>query len=179
MNNPATDKLVEAYNRMMERVRHAVEEAEAKALPGIRHSVEKARETAVELEELSHDEAEKVAQYLKRDMQDAGRHLAETGHELGDWLRFDIDRIEDGLLEIFSQVADRTRIEWVQLQAELERDPPYHTGEVTGPGTVYCSACNEALHFHHTARIPPCPKCHGTTFRRWPVEVAGQPAGED
>jgi predicted nucleic acid-binding Zn-ribbon protein len=165
-----TDKLVQAYNRMMERVRHAVEEAESKTLPSIRHSVEKARETAVELEELTHDEAEKVAYYLKRDMQDAGHHLSESSHELADWLRFDIDRIEDRLLELFSQVADRTRLEWLELQEELQRDPPYHTGEVTGPGSLYCTTCNEALHFHNTARIPECPKCASTTFRRWPVQ---------
>ena len=171
MTNPAADKLVQAYNRMMERIRHALEDAESKALPSIRHSVDKARETAVELEELSHDEAEKVAYYLKRDVQDAGRHLAETSHELGDWLRFDIDRIEDRLLEIFSLVADRTKIEWMELQEELEKDPPYHSGEITGPGTLYCSACNEPVHFHHTARIPPCPKCRNGTFRRWPVET--------
>ena len=47
MSSPATDKLVQAYNRMMERVRHALEEAESKALPTIRHSIEKARGTAV------------------------------------------------------------------------------------------------------------------------------------
>ena len=170
MTNPATDKLVHAYNRMMERVRHALEEAESKALPTIRHSIEKSRETAVELEELTQEEADKVAYYLKRDVHDAGKHLAETSHELADWLRFDIDRIEDRLLEIFSRVADRTKIEWVELQQELEKDPPYHSGEVTGPGTLYCSACNEALHFHHTARIPPCPKCRSGTFRRWPTE---------
>ena len=171
MTNPAADKLVQAYNRMMERIRHALEDAESKALPSIRHSVYKARETAVELEELSHDEAEKVAYYLKRDVQDAGRHLAETSHELGDWLRFDIDRIEDRLLDIFSLVADRTKIEWMELQEELEKDPPYHSGEITGPGTLYCSACNEPVHFHHTARIPPCPKCRNGTFRRWPLET--------
>jgi len=172
MPSATTDKLVKAYNRMMERVRHSLDEAEAKALPSIRQSVEKARETAVELEELSHDEAEKIAYYLKRDIQDAGRHLAETSEELGDWLRFDIDRIEDRLLELFSRVADRTRIEWTELNNELQRDPPYHSGEVTGPGSLYCTSCNEALHFHHTARIPPCPHCQNGTFRRWPVEKA-------
>jgi ssDNA-binding Zn-finger/Zn-ribbon topoisomerase 1 len=165
----STDKLVQAYNRMMERVRHALEDAESKALPTIRHSVEKARETAVELEELTHDEAEKVAYYLKRDMQDAGRHLSESSHELADWLRFDIDRIEDQLLDLFSRVADRTSLEWLELQEELQRDPPYHAGEITGPGSLYCTTCNEALHFHHTARIPECPKCGNGTFRRWPV----------
>lgn len=171
MTSPTSDKLVQAYNRMMERIRQMLEEAESKALPSIRHSVDKARETAVELEELSHDEAEKVAYYLKRDVQDAGQHLAETSHELGDWLRFDIDLIEDRLLGIFRLVADRTKLEWLELQEELEKDPPYQSNEVTGPGTLYCSSCSESMHFHHTARIPACPKCGNGTFRRWPVEI--------
>ncbi len=171
MTDKTSDKLVQGYNRMMERAREAIEQAESKALPVLRESIEKARHTAVELEELSHDEAQKIADWLKRDLQDAGRHLAETREELGEWLRFDLDQIEDSLLDVFSRVADRTRVEWAQLKIELERDPPHRTGEITGPGTLYCDACNEALHFHHTARIPPCPKCHGTTFRRWPVET--------
>ncbi len=172
MTSPATDKLVHAYHRMMERVHHALEEAETKTLPSIRQSVEKAREKAVELEELTREESEKVAYYLKRDMQDAGRYLSESSEELSDWLRFDIDQIEGRVLEIFSRVADRTRVEWAELQQELKQDPPYHSGEITGPGTLYCSSCNEALHFHHTARIPPCPKCRSGTFRRWPTESA-------
>lgn len=170
MNSPTGDKLEQAYNRMMERVHHAIETAENKALPGIRHSIEKARETAVELGELTQEEAEKIARYLKRDMHDAGQHLAESGEELGSWLRFDLGQIEDRLLELFSSVADKTRLEWLELKQELEKDPPYHSGEITGPGTLYCASCNEAVHFHHTARIPPCPKCKNGTFRRWPVE---------
>lgn len=164
-----TDRLVQAYNRMMERVRHTLEEAESKTLPNIRQSIDRARDNAVELEELTRDEAEKVAYYLKRDMQDAGRHLSESGHELADWLRFDIDRIEDNLLELFGRVADRTRLEWLELQHELESDPPYHSGEITGPGTLYCTACNEPQQFHRTAPIGTCPACGGSTFRRWPV----------
>ena len=124
------------------------------------------------LEELTQEEADKVSYYLKRDVHDAGKHLAESSHELADWLRFDIDQIEDRLLDIFGRVADRTKIEWMELQHELEQDPPYHSGEVTGPGTLYCSACNESLHFHHTARIPPCPKCRSGNFRRWPTEAS-------
>jgi predicted RNA-binding Zn-ribbon protein involved in translation (DUF1610 family) len=170
MTSPATDKLVQAYNRMMERVRHALEDAEARALPTLRQSVEKARDTAVELEELSRDEAEKISYYVKRDLQDVGRHLSETGNELSDWLRFDIDRLETRLLELLTQVADRTRVEWAELQRELQQDPPYHSGEVTGPGSLYCAACNQALHFHHTARIPACPHCGNESFRRWPLE---------
>ncbi len=170
MTNPTTDKLIQAYHHMMERVHEAFEKAENNALPSLKSSIEKARETAVELEELTHDEAEKVAYYLKRDAQDAGQHLSETGQELADWLRFDINRIEDRLLALFSQVADRTRVEMAELQEILKQDPPYHSGEVTGPGTLYCASCNEAVHFHHTARIPECHKCGSSNYRRWPKE---------
>lgn len=170
MPNPTADDLVKAYNRMMERVRHSLDDMETRALPSLRSSMDQARKTAVELGELSHDEAEKISYYLKRDMQDAGRHLAESSEEIADWLRFDIDRIEDSLLNIFSSVADRTRVEWAELNSELQRDPPYHSGEITGPGTLYCGSCNEALQFHYTARIPLCPQCQSDTFRRWPTD---------
>lgn len=170
MNNPTTDKLVQAYNQMMERVRHTLAGTEARVLPTLKHSLDKARETAVELGELSHDEAEKISMWLKRDVQDAGKHLAENSHELGDWLRFDIDQIEDRLLQMFTGVADKTRLEIQQLQQKLEQDPPHMSGEITAPGTLYCTRCNEALVFNHTARIPVCPQCGNESFRRWPVE---------
>ena len=48
-------------------------------------------------------------------------------------------------------------------QAELAG---YHTGEITGPGTLVCDNCGEELHFHKPSRIPPCPKCKGTSFHR-------------
>lgn len=170
MPDSATEKLIEAYHRMIERVRNAIEQAESRALPNIRQNVEKARETAVDLGELTHDEAEKVAYFVKRDVQDAAQHLSESSHELADWLRFDIDRIEDQLLEAFSSVADHTKLEWLELRQELENDPPYHSGEIAGPGSLYCTACNEAVHFHQIASIPECPRCGNTTFRRWPLE---------
>lgn len=170
MNSTNTDKLVKAYNLMMERAHHTLHEAEAKVVPTLKHSVEKARETAVELGELTHEEAEKIAMWLKRDARDAGKHLAENSHELADWLRFDIDQIENRLLELFTSVADKTRLEIQQLQQKLEQDPPHMSSEITGPGTLYCTQCNEAVVFNHIARIPACPKCGNESFRRWPVE---------
>jgi len=171
MTDKTSDKLIKGYNRMMERAREAIEQAESKAMPVLRESIEKARHTAVELEELSHDEAQKIADWLKRDLQDASSHLAKTRKGLADWLRFDLDLVEDSLLGLLKQVADPALVELTKLREELKRDLPYHTGEITGPGTLHCGTCNETLHFHGTARIPPCPKCHGTTFRRWPVET--------
>jgi len=60
MTDKTSDKLIQGYNRMMERARDTIEQAESKAMPVLRQSIEKARHTAVELEELSHDEAQLI-----------------------------------------------------------------------------------------------------------------------
>ncbi|MES9926605.1 MAG: hypothetical protein ABW158_00685, partial [Candidatus Thiodiazotropha sp. 6PDIVS] len=42
----------------------------------------------------------------------------------------------------------------------------YHTGEVTGPGTLVCAQCGKEMHFKKTGHIPPCSGCKGTDFQR-------------
>ncbi len=161
-----TEQSTGAYNRMMERVKSAIEDAGEQAIPAMQKNIEHARDKAVELGELTREEAEKIADYLKRDLQDAGEFLANTGHELGDWLRFDIDLIEDRLLDILSQVTDRTKVELMQFEQQFREGPAYRTGEITGPGTLMCDQCGELLHFHATGHIPPCPRCKSTHYHR-------------
>jgi predicted RNA-binding Zn-ribbon protein involved in translation (DUF1610 family) len=163
---PAREKWLEAYDNMMVRVKTAIEEAEEATLPKLQEFIHNARDKAVELGELSREEAEKIAWFLHRDLQDAGQHLAETGHELGDWLRFDIDLVEDRLLDVLSMVADHTRLEMLQFEHDIEEGPAWNAGEVTGPGTLVCEACGETVRFHATGYIPECPNCGHTVYHR-------------
>jgi predicted RNA-binding Zn-ribbon protein involved in translation (DUF1610 family) len=160
------EKWLRAYDDMMVRVKTAIEEAEEYALPAIKRHIAKARDTAVVLEELTKEEAEKVAYFLERDVEDAGRHLAESGHELSDWLRFDIGLIEDRLLEVLAKVADHTRLDMLQFERDLKEGPPYNAGEITGPGTLECVSCGAVIRFHAIGYIPNCPSCAHTVFRR-------------
>jgi len=66
----------------------------------------------------------------------------------------------------FSQVADHTRLEWANLERQAREADLYHSGELTGPGTLTCCACSQTLNFKKTGHIPPCPKCHTTRFSR-------------
>jgi len=168
MNEDKTtrEQWLAAYDDMMVRVKTAIEEAEEATVPALRRHIHNARDLAVELGELTRDEAEKIATYLERDLLDAGRHLADTGHQLGDWLRFDIDLIEDRLLEALSSVADHTRLEMLQFERDLQEGPPWNTGEITGPGTLVCANCGESIRFHATGYIPNCPNCEHTVFHR-------------
>ena len=160
------EKWLAAYDDMMMRVKTAYEEAEESTRPALQRFIHKARDTAVELEELTTEEAEKVAYYLHRDLQDAGKHLAESGHELGDWLRFDISQLEDRLLSVLSLVADRTRLEMLQFEHDIEEGPAWKAREITGPGTLVCDSCDASMRFHATGQIPNCPTCGHTVFHR-------------
>ncbi len=81
-------------------------------------------------------------------------------------MSFDLELVEERLLDVFAKVADKTRLELAQLEAQAKRAETYHTGEITSIGTLACHACDTLVHFKKTGRIPPCPKCHKTVFVR-------------
>jgi len=166
-NRSTNEKLVQAYNQMMLRVSETLAEATQKAEPVLRKAIEAAEDKAVELGELSREEAQKISEYLSRDIQDAGEYLAsDEAEELASWLRFDIQLIETKFFDMFLSVADRAKLDMLDFEEQLAEATQYHTGEITGPGTLQCTACGELIHFHEAGHIPPCPKCHATEFVR-------------
>jgi hypothetical protein len=159
-------KLVDAYNKMLERLHVAMEEVGRHARPDFREQLKQAAEKASELGELGREEAEQIAGYLQRDIRDAAQWMAENGDELRDWLRFDIELVESRLFDAVNSVADKTRLELKRLEEQAGLVGEWKTGEISGIGTLVCESCGELLHFHTSGHIPPCPKCHGTTFKR-------------
>jgi hypothetical protein len=159
------EKLTGAYNRMLEHAKQSLEKAAQGSLPSLKQLIDGAKKTAVELEELTIEEAELIGGYLRRDLHDAAQRTEERGHELAEWLRFDIELVEERLAEVFSHLVDHTRLELDQL-AEEAKHHEWNTGDVTTLGSLVCGQCGHELHFHATARIPACPKCQGTRFHR-------------
>ncbi len=155
--------LGEAYELMLERAMADFQKAEHKSREALHRFIDRAREKAVELEELTEEDAGRVADSLKRDLDHQARYLAETGKDLGDWLGFDVEMLEERTREALLSVADPTVLELLALKA---RAATYRTGEIAGPGTLVCAQCGERLHLHRAGRIPPCPRCHGTVFHR-------------
>jgi len=161
-----SDRLVDAYERMLERVHNAIALAEKEAVPAFRELLYKTRDNMIELGELTREEAQKVAEYVERDIEDAASYLAETGEDLKSWWRFDLDLVEQRMLEMFSRVADQTSLQLQSFAEQARQAGLYHTGDVTGPGTLVCDSCGKEIRMHKTGRIPPCPKCHATSFKR-------------
>ncbi len=171
MNKPVKhdpfDVLGQAYEKMYE---HAVEnfkKAEHKTAEVLHELIDEAAEVAAEIEGVSRDDALRLAKFIKRDIDEAGSYLSEMGRELKDWLGFETSLLEMEFIDKLLQIADKTALEWLQLQ-QVAKQHEYHTGEVTGPGTLVCDVCGEKLHFRRAGKIPPCPACHATGFHREP-----------
>jgi hypothetical protein len=175
-DSSSSSRWVEAYQRMMERAKHQLEEweqAEKAAFPQLSASIEQAAEKAVELGELTREEAQLIGSYLKRDWEDAGHYLTVTGRDLRTWLRFDLELLEDRLLEFFQRGVDQSRLDLLAFEtppASIEEEC-YRCGEITGPGTLQCEACGAWVAFHAPAAIGPCLVCGGESFLR----VADEP----
>jgi Na+/phosphate symporter len=159
-------KLIAAYDKMMGRINAMLNSAEQHALPTLQQNIEKAKLQAIELKEVTKEEAEKIGDYLQRDIEHAADYLEQTEQTFADWLNFDIQLIEERIIEAFSNVADKTRLELAQLATQAKIAQQYHTGEITTVGTLSCESCATTMNFKKTSRIPPCPKCHKTIFVR-------------
>jgi polyhydroxyalkanoate synthesis regulator phasin len=160
------EALTKAYERMLDQVHESFAYAEEQTVPRLRQLLDEVRDKAVEWGELTREEAERVAGYLERDLQDAANYLAQTGDDLRAWLRFDLDQVEERLMEVFTSVADQTRLQWDRLAEQAWVASHYRSGEISGPGSLRCTSCGELLALPQPAEIPPCPECGGTLFER-------------
>ena len=166
LHHDPIDILGEAYEKMYERAATNLHQAKNKSSQLFHEFINQAKEKAVELDELTEEDAAKVAEWLKRDMNDFIDYLVEGENELKDWLGFETSLLENIFLDLMLQTADKTTVELLALKENARQASIYHTGEVTGPGTLVCDKCGEVLHFHKAGKIPPCPKCHATTYHR-------------
>lgn len=166
LHHDVVDALGAAYEKMYERAVQGFHKSEEKTTGLLHKLIDDARDTAVELGEVSREDAEKLSTYVKRDLNDTLAYLSETGRDLKDWLGFETIVLEAGFLEMLKEAADPTTLALLKLKQDAQLASIYQTGEITGPGTLVCDACGENLHFHKTGRIPPCPKCHKTSFHR-------------
>lgn len=161
-----TDKLAAAYDRILERSRESMNGLREQADDALHRALETAREKAVELGELGRDEAERLHDWVVRDLHAAASGLAERERDLADWLRLDLLLVEKEALDRYTSLTERARAELRHLRKTAARYSEWHTGEITGLGTLRCTHCDKEIHFHSTGRVPPCPNCHGTQFRR-------------
>lgn len=166
LHNDPMDALGAIYENMYEHTVKNLHKVENKTEQLAHELIEEAKDKAIKVEKLTQKEADDLARYLKRDLSSTATYLSKTGHELKDWLGFETVLIENELLDLLLKVADETTVELLQLKDSVPPLSDYHSGEITGPGTLICDQCGEKIYFYKAGKIPACSKCYSTTFHR-------------
>ena len=165
------DKLLQAFNHMVDEVHASIEKAEEALSPTIDEMLENAQTMSKNLYALSQDEAKSLSNHLKRDIKNARQYMDTDGKEFKEWLNFDIELVEDRFVDMLTKAADKTWLDFRMFEQKTQENSVYRTGEYCSAGTLSCKSCDQVMKFTKNTRIPPCPKCHKTEFERL-VETA-------
>ncbi len=156
-------KFIQAYNTLIQHLHEVLGETDSTTSEALILAKDKTSATA----DLTAEEISQVSQYVTRDIDHAAGNLqAGAKDSFSEWLKFDIDLLEDFALDAFMDLADKTRLELAIIQQQAEHNYPYQSGEITGPGTFVCESCAKEIAFKSTSEIPVCPNCQATGFIR-------------
>ena len=160
------DKLIEAFDHMVDQVSDAIHDAEEALSPTVDEMVHNAQQLARELYALTQEEAESLGATLKRDMHKANKTLNQQGKELKDWLSFDLTLIEDRFIDMIARSADKIWLDFRAFENEDHQASAYRSGEVCNAGRVSCGNCDQSLDLTKTGQLPRCPACDHNEFYR-------------
>ena len=110
------------------------------------------------------EQSEKVSTFVKRDI----KHIVDSASKSKTNVKEAVDpkRISVGAKSIFSRILSNTAETLGDWAKKSEDNLEFKTGEITSPGSLTCKECGEVIHMKKTAKIPPCPKCHHTLYRK-------------
>jgi len=161
--------LPQLYDHLIERAAKRLKDLGSGTTVTLQQVLEEVGTRAIELGELTREEMEQLLRLIHNDLHDAARYGLERERDFTDWLRLDALLIEKQLHQRTARLVDMARQEARHAGKEPRHPLDWHTGEVTGIGSLECRDCGQVIHFYQAATIPPCPKCHSSHFHRnWP-----------
>ncbi|MCK4507702.1 MAG: hypothetical protein KAU27_04125 [Desulfuromonadales bacterium] len=124
-------------------------------------ALKKAKEELSSAGDFSREQADKLGEYVRRD-------LKENADKAKDAVIKAVEpqRVAVGVQSAFTRILTSAAETLTELAEKSEKALEFKTGEITSPGTLTCKECDAEMHMTKTTRIPPCPKCHKTVFRK-------------
>ncbi len=124
-------------------------------------ALKKAKEELASAGDFSREQADRLGDYVRRDLKENAAKAAEAVKKA-----IEPQRLAAGAQSAFSRILTGAATTLTELAERSEKSLEYKTGEITSAGTLTCKDCEAEMHMTKTARIPPCPKCHKTVFRK-------------
>ncbi len=152
------------YDRYAERTRELFEASQEKGKEAMDKAIEMAREQFTAAGEFSAEQGEAFRKYMQRDLAQTEADMRTVGQEAAE--RFQPARLGAGAFSSMARLLQATGSALQTLSHKAEVALHYNTGEITSAGTLTCTKCGQTVRLKHSSHIPPCPRCHGTEFRK-------------
>ena len=124
-------------------------------------ALKKAKDELSSAGDFSREQADKLGEYVRRDLKENADKATKAVKKA-----VEPYRLAAGVQSAFARILTTTAETLTELAERSEKSLEYKTGEITSMGTLTCKECDAEMHMTKTTRIPPCPKCHKTVFRK-------------
>ena len=184
-----TDEELDAYKKIRQRVSKTFGELREKInTETISQAINRAIFEIKEVKEYSQESINNVSTAFKKDIVSSTRHLKPRVDEIREEAREQFNNwVEKGgafwhdIVQEVEHVQEYSRDkggaflanvlrglgDWSKTTSGiLDTSLIYKTGEISHGGEFKCTGCGGKIHLRHPGRIPPCPKCSKTEFRR-------------
>lgn len=153
--------LVDLYEKMSKALRENLERAGTYTEEAFEAALRESKDWAQRMREAYSDDITKVSEFIRRDWHEAVRISRDQASKT-----LDFERLQVGMLGFLMRMAQTAGSQLEGFASRLNERLTYKTGEIAGAGTLDCNQCHQQLLIEKPTRIPPCPKCRGTVFRR-------------
>lgn len=124
-------------------------------------ALEKARQQLTAAGTFSEEQGKKLKGFMERDFTQLAGSMRDEARE-----RLNPARLGAGALSSISLLLHAASSVLSDVAGRAEKGLLCRSGEVTSAGTLTCISCRHDIHLKKTGRVPPCPKCHGTEFKK-------------
>ena len=162
--NEEEQKEVSLYEKLALRTRELLEEAREKTAETAESALERAKAEMIAAGEFGREQGERLKAFLIRDLQATSENALKMGETAREML--EPHRVAAGIQSSLAKILETVGSTFEEWGSKLESRLDYKTGEITSPGTLTCKKCESSMKMLKTGRIPPCPKCQGTDFRK-------------
>lgn len=163
-NSASTSGYEDLYDRFTERASEHFAAGQEKTREAMEKAMDAARQQLSAVSEFSAEQGELFKQYMRRDLAQTERDMRTLGQESKEHLH--PARLGAGALSSLARLLEVAGSAMQSWSRKAEDALHYGTGDITTAGTMTCANCGQPLKLKRTSRIPPCPSCHGTQFRK-------------
>ena len=155
------DEATDQYDQLADRFKELFEAGAEKSSEFAHDAMEKARQQLTSAGAFSEEQGKNLKAFLENDFAQMAESVRAEAR-----LRFNPSRVGAGALSSLSALLGVAGSAMSSIAERAEKAISCRSGEITSAGTLTCLSCDHEMHFKRTGRVPPCPHCHATEFRK-------------